>query len=136
MALARNAIAREIIGETESFGQNIIRNSAEELVGNLNNNAAKGNFGVYEIVQDSNVFKFGKADLNRVTQSSGLPTRIHQQVRMLRELNPGSEISARVVKRMAGSTTREAKAAETAVLRNYYSNKGRIPPSNVLSFRP
>jgi len=53
----------------------------------LNTNNATGNFGVYEIKVDGDLYKLGKADLDRVTQSSGLPTRVHQQVRKLQEVH-------------------------------------------------
>ena len=48
---------------------------------NLNNNAAKSRFGVYEIRVVGRLFKVGRADLIRITNSSGLPTRLHHQIR-------------------------------------------------------
>ncbi len=48
-----------------------------------NANHAVSHFGIYEIKVNGETYKFGKADLDRVTQSSGLPTRLHQQVRRL-----------------------------------------------------
>ena len=39
--------------------------------GHLNSNSATSNFGVYEIEVDGQLYKIGKADLNRVTQASG-----------------------------------------------------------------
>jgi len=53
---------------------------------NLNNNGAKSKFGVYVIEVFGRLYKVGKADLNRVTQTSGLPTRLHQQVRKLEKV--------------------------------------------------
>jgi hypothetical protein len=52
---------------------------------NLNSNEAVSEFGVYEIEVEGEVLlgKVGKADLERVTTLSGLPTRLHQQVRKL-----------------------------------------------------
>jgi hypothetical protein len=50
---------------------------------NLNLNEAVGHFGLYEIKINGALYKFGKADLGRITQSSGLPTRLHQQIRKL-----------------------------------------------------
>jgi hypothetical protein len=49
----------------------------------LNGNDAISNFGVYEITTPVGLEKVGKADLNRVTETTGLPTRVHQQVRQL-----------------------------------------------------
>ncbi|UBM60817.1 hypothetical protein LAG90_09230 [Marinilongibacter aquaticus] len=63
------------------FGQNTLAQGIKQGLNkavNLNANAAKGNFGVYEILKDGQLYKYGKADLGRVTQSSGLPTRLHQ----------------------------------------------------------
>ena len=42
---------------------------------NLNTNSAVSRFGVYQIYVNGLLHKIGKADLNRITQSSGLPTR-------------------------------------------------------------
>ena len=53
---------------------------------NLNPNDAVSRFGVYEIKVNGVVHKFDKADLNRVTKSSGLPTRLHQHTSGRRSL--------------------------------------------------
>ncbi|EEF3029103.1 RHS repeat-associated core domain-containing protein, partial [Salmonella enterica] len=49
----------------------------------INTNGAIGDFGVYKIEINGELYKYGKTDMNRVTKSSGLPTRLHQQVTKL-----------------------------------------------------
>jgi hypothetical protein len=101
----------------------------------LNSNTAVGNFGVYDLLVDGQLQKVGKADLSRVTQSTGLPTRIHQQVRKLRELNPTSLVKYRI-QDLGSTTTSQAKIAETARLQSHYNQTGIIPVGNQKSFRP
>ncbi len=48
-----------------------------------NSNNAVGNFCIYLILFDEKIYKVGKADYDRITLSTGTPTRIHQQVRIL-----------------------------------------------------
>jgi len=102
---------------------------------NLNTNDAEGNFGVYEITKDGDLYKIGKADLNRVTQSSDSPTRLHQQVRKLGEQNPNSVVEGKVVED-GFKTTTEAKTAETRRLQAHFDETGEIPEGNRKSFKP
>lgn len=139
LSLARNAFAREVLGGTESIGHGLIRNLADDVVEetvHLNNNMARSNFGVYEITVDDVVHKFGKAHLDRITKSSGLPTRVHQQVRKLRKENPDSIVRSRVIQKLPDSTTRQAKGAENATIQIYYDKTGIVPKGNAPSFRP
>jgi RHS repeat-associated protein len=102
---------------------------------NLNTNDATGNFGVYQITIDGNLFKYGKADLDRVTQSSGDPTRLHQQLRKLREQNPDADVEGKVILKGFKSTD-DAKAAETAKLDEHYEKTGgEIPEGNKKSYK-
>ena len=102
---------------------------------NLNSNNAVGNFGVYEIHIDDKLYKIGKADLDRVTQSSGQPTRLHQQLRKLQELHPNSVIRGEVVEK-GFKTTAESKAAETARLQAHYDKTGGVLDGSKRSFNP
>ncbi|ECA8972391.1 RHS repeat-associated core domain-containing protein [Salmonella enterica subsp. enterica serovar Omuna] len=102
---------------------------------NLNTNTATGNFGVYDIRIDGELYKYGKADLNRVTQSSGLPTRLHQQVRKLQEMYPDKQVVGTVLE-SGHETTSLAKAAETARLDAHYKSTGQIPDGNKKSYKP
>jgi RHS repeat-associated protein len=102
---------------------------------NLNTNSARGNFGIYRIEIDGEVYKFGKADLNRVTQSSGLPTRLHQQVRRLKEINLSSIVEGDVIHRLPNSTTRQAKAVENSIIQSFFDRNGIVPLGNTRSFR-
>ncbi|MFL6463705.1 MAG: RHS repeat domain-containing protein, partial [Bryobacteraceae bacterium] len=102
---------------------------------NLNTNGAEGDFGIYEITKDGKLYKIGKADLGRVTQSSGQPTRLHQQVRKLGEQNPDSVVEGEVVEE-GYKTTAEAKTAETRRLQQHFDETGEIPEGNKKSFKP
>ena len=102
---------------------------------NLNTNTATGNFGVYEIRIDGALHKIGKADLDRVTLSSGNPTRLHQQLRKLQELNPGKVVTGEVVEKEF-KTTAAAKSAETARLQAHYDKTKEILDGNKKSFKP
>ncbi len=103
---------------------------------NLNSNHAVGNFGVYEIKVNGQLYKIGKADLDRITQSSGLPTRIHQQVRKLEEIFGKGNVTPEVIQRLQQITTAEAKAAEAARLQAVFQQTGKVPIGNQSSFSP
>jgi RHS repeat-associated protein len=103
---------------------------------NLNSNLSKGNFGIYEIVKDGQLYKYGKADLGRITQTSGYPTRIHQQVRKLQDLYPDSDIFGKIVDDLGQVTTKSAKGVENAYLNFFNKTKGYIPHGNLKSFIP
>ena len=115
-----------------------VHNACKNTV-NLNNNKATSKFGVYEfkVIKNGEVTleKVGKADLNRVTKSSGFPTRIHQQVRKL-ELKYGKANVLKPTWRDLGQTTsKAAKAAETARLDHIYNTRnGFIPKGNEKSY--
>jgi len=103
---------------------------------NLNSNAAVSRFGIYEIKVGGDLYKIGKADLNRVTQSSGLPTRLHQQVRKLEQTHGTGNVVGEVVQDLGQTTTAEAKAAESARLNQNYQQTGKVLPGNKKSFKP
>jgi hypothetical protein len=102
---------------------------------NLNNNGARSKFGVYEIRIKGSLYKVGKADMNRVTQSSGLPTRLHQQVRKLSEIFGARNVTY-ALQPLGRTTTRLAKVAENNRLQTIYDQTGVIPPGNIKSFVP
>jgi RHS repeat-associated protein len=101
----------------------------------LNGNHATSEFGLYEIRVNGELHKVGKADLSRVTKSSGLPTRVHQQVRKLKQTH-GEDVGGRVVEKLGQTTTGAAKAAETARLQAIHKATGKVPPGNARSFKP
>jgi len=105
------------------------------LAPNLNTNTAVGNFGVYEIRINGELHKIGKADLGRVTQSSGQPTRLHQQIRNLEKIHGKGNVSGNVVEK-GFTTTATAKAAETARLQRHYDKTGKVLEGNKKSFKP
>jgi len=103
---------------------------------NLNSNDATSHFGLYEIRVDGELYKIGKADLDRITQSSGLPTRLHQQLRTLEKTYGKGHVSGEVVEDLGTTTTKEAKEAETARLQETYKQTGMVPEGNKKSFTP
>ena len=105
------------------------------LAPHLNTNTATGNFGVYEIRMDGELYKIGKADLDRVTLSSGDPTRLHQQLRKLQKLHPDKIVTGEVVEK-GFKTTADAKAAEKARLQDHFDKTSEILKDNEKSFKP
>ena len=87
-------------------------------------------------IQFPRMLTVGKADLNRATQSSGLPTRIHQQVRKLEKIYGKGNMNAQVVQDLGETTTAQAKAAEQARLQQIYDQTNVVPPGNEKSFQP
>ena len=102
----------------------------------LNTNTATSRFGIYEIRINGELYKIGKADLNRTTQSSGLPTRVHQQVRALEKIHGTRNVRGRVVEDLGETTTAQAKAAELARIHDAYEGTGEVPLGNQRSFKP
>ena len=101
----------------------------------LNTNGATGNFGVYEIKTNGDLHKIGKTDLNRVTKSSGNPTRIHQQIIKLEKIHGKGNVTAEVVEK-GFKTTADAKAVEAARLQKHFDDTGEILEGNKKSFKP
>lgn len=101
---------------------------------NLNRNRARSDFGIYEIYVNDKLHKIGKADLSRVTYSSGQPTRLHQQLRRLKKT--GDKVDGSVVLVLRNTTTAKAKAAETRALQEYFDASGEVPLGNRKSFIP
>jgi hypothetical protein len=100
-----------------------------------NNNGALGNYGIYEIVVNGITYKIGKADIDRITKSSGDPTRIHQQIRKLAKKYAVGNIFYRFLGKVIGLTTAEAKALEKALLQDFCVRNGFVPEGNQKSFK-
>lgn len=94
-----------------------------------------GNFGVYKIEINGELNKYGKADLNRITKSSGFPTHLHQQVRMHQEKH-GIENAVGKVIETGHPTTAAAKIAATARLDDNHKKTNEIPEVNRKSYKP
>ncbi|MFO0579805.1 MAG: RHS repeat-associated core domain-containing protein [Polyangia bacterium] len=102
----------------------------------LNTNSATGNFGVYEIFVNGELYKYGKTDMSRVTQETGLPTRLHQQLRKLKDIYGAKNVNGRVIE-SGFKTTADAKAVETSKLDAFYrENNGKVPEGNKRSYKP
>ena len=101
---------------------------------NLNANSAVSKFGIYEILKDGQLYKYGKADLTRITQSTGLPTRLHQQLRVLGNKFPNSNFTGEVIDDLGKVTTGAAKNIENNYIGNFLNNTGSVPLGNVKSF--
>lgn len=106
------------------------------MAAHKNKNKAKGNYCVYQIKIFGMVFKFGKADMDRVTQSSGEPTRIHQQKHKLKKEHGENTVDHSVVLELLHTNTEIAKEAEKQILEHYYEQTGEIPTGNLKSFKP
>jgi hypothetical protein len=104
----------------------------------LNGNSARSKFGIYEIKIKGSVLngKVGKADMNRVTLESMLPTRLHQQLRKLREKYGKKNVTGKIVQPLGNTTTEKAKAAENAWLQRIFDLTGMVPKGNRKSFTP
>jgi hypothetical protein len=109
-------------------------NHSAPIKANLNTNAAVGRFGLYEIEINGVLHKVGKADLDRITASSGLPTRLHQQVRKLREIFGRDNVVGRVVEDLGKITTEAAKQAEHSRILKSFLESGFVPLGNWKSF--
>jgi len=103
----------------------------------LNTNTAGGDFVVYEIYKNDELYKIGKADQSRITKSSGDPTRLHQQLRTLNEKNnPNNDVYKGHIVERGYTTTAEAKSAEKARLDRHYAEHKTIPEGNKKSYFP
>jgi len=129
------------VGEEEALTHNMCGPDGGSLAlegtkNNLNSNDSKSNFGIYEIEVKGELHKVGKADMDRTTQSSGLPTRLHQQVRELEETHGKGNVTHNVTD-LGRTTTAAAKEAETKRIESHVEkNKGAIPVGNQKSFKP
>ncbi|MCH8150243.1 MAG: hypothetical protein IH987_20065, partial [Planctomycetes bacterium] len=103
---------------------------------NLNSDDAVAKFGLYEIHINGSIYKVGKANLGRVTRSSGLPTRMHQQVRKLEKVFGKGNVMGKVVDDLGETTTLLAKHAEHARILDSFKKTGFVPLGNWKSFRP
>ena len=85
---------------------------------NKNRNEAIGNYAIYQLDLFEELHKIGKADAERITKSSGLPTRIHQQVRKLTKKHGEDDVEHAILEVMKNISTKEAKNREEEVLLN------------------
>jgi len=103
---------------------------------NLNSNRAISRFGIYEIKPHGALHKIGKADMNRITQASGQPTRLHQQVTKLIKVHGKRAVIGSLIDDLGNVTTASAKIAENARLQLIFKQSGAVPPGNRKSFKP
>ena len=101
-----------------------------------NSNNAVGNFCIYRILMDRKIYKIGKADYNRITLSTGIPTRIHQQIRILSIKYINKRIEHEILEILFGVSTFDAKRLEKKVLKKMYDIDGEVPDGNKKSFKP
>jgi len=101
-----------------------------------NSNESVGNFGVYEILVFDITFKIGKADLDRITLSTNTPTRIHQQVQKLVRMYGQNNVMYRILHKLFGVITKEAKELERIILQLIYEKRKSIPEGNTKSYNP
>ncbi len=101
---------------------------------NLNTNAALAHFGLYEISVNGALHKIGKAHLGRITSATGLPTRLHQQIRKLQDIFGRDNVIGQVVEDLGNTTTLAAKLAERSRILQAFKDAGFVPLGNWKSF--
>lgn len=106
------------------------------MVIHKNSNDAVGNFCIYQILIDDRVYKVGKADFDRITVSTGIPTRIHQQIRILSKTYRPKEITHVILEMLLGVSTLDAKRLEKKFLRMTFEEDKEVPVGNKKSFKP
>jgi hypothetical protein len=124
VGLGVKVVGKEAVNVTEKIVQKTV---------NKNTNDAVGNFGIYEIKVNEELYKYGKADLDRVTQSSNLPTRLHQQLTKLRK--QGIDAVGNVIKTQSNTTTKEIKKIENSYIQSFVNKTSKVPPGNQKSFK-
>jgi hypothetical protein len=93
-----------------------------------NKNKAIGNFCVYDIHIKDRLYKYGKADMDRITLASELPTRLHQQVRILQKNE--ESVEGRVLIELPNVSTSYAKDIENEMIKSYMAKYGEKPEGN------
>ncbi len=101
-----------------------------------NRNDKVGNFVVYAIFLFGRIFKFGKADADKVCKQSQLPVRLHSQLRLFWKLFGTESVFFKIFLTLKNVTVKEAKQAENKLIREYYNKTGIVPPGNEDSFKP
>jgi len=102
---------------------------------NKNSNNATGKYATYVFRFFGKIFKVGKADAGRITKSSGLPTRVHQQLRKYRKKHGKDNVDVSV-SQLGTTTTKGAKQVESSILKKIYKRLGFVPKGNKKSFKP
>ena len=100
-----------------------------------NLNDAIGNFCIYQILIDNKIYKVGKTDFDRITKSTDMPTRIHQQIRILHKTYEPILVRHRIMEVLFGVSTLDAKRLEKKVLLMVYEDMKEIPKDNQKSFK-
>jgi len=100
-----------------------------------NSHSATGNFGLYEVFLYGKKYKIGKADLDNIRKSTGLPVRLHDQLRRMREKYGVENVDGYEVEK-GFKTTGDAIAAETARNQKHFDETGEVLEGNKKSFKP
>jgi RHS repeat-associated protein len=95
-----------------------------------NANAYVGNQGVYEIKIDGKLYKYGKADMTKIS-STGNPVRLQSQINKLQRLNPNAQITGKVLYQNQSISTLDIKKVETAYVQQYYDYYHSFPSGNL-----
>ena len=95
-----------------------------------NSNAYVGNQGVYEIIVDGKLEKYGKADMTNISSSTGNPRRLQTQLDALEKKYPDKDVTGRVIYQNDNISTKEIKKVETDKIQKYYDKNGKLPPKN------
>jgi hypothetical protein len=101
-----------------------------------NRNEKIGNFVIYAIFLFGRIFKFGKADADKICKKSRLPLRLHTQLKLFWKLFGTESVFFKIFLILQNVTVKEAKQAEQNLIRDYYNKTGQVPPGNEDSFKP
>ena len=94
-----------------------------------NNNAAVGNFAIYEIQINGEHYKFGKADMDR-RYSTGEIKRLESQVRKLSRTYGAGNVQGRVISTHKNTSVATVKKIETAHVNNMAAKRGFLSHGN------
>ena len=122
-----------MVGETYPKSYNIRTGRNIEIPRSTlhkNSNAYVGHQGVYQIVKDGKLLKYGKADMSKLA-ATGLPKRLQNQLNALQKIFPDSDISGTVIYQNSNISTKAIKAIETQNIQTYYNIHKAYPPGNL-----
>ncbi len=101
-----------------------------------NRNDARGNFVIYAIFLYGKLFKFGKADADKISKHSRLPLRLYTQLKLFWKLFGRESVFFKIMLYLKNVTVKEAKIAERRLINDYFKETGEVPLGNQDSFKP
>ncbi|UOY06607.1 hypothetical protein L0P88_22125 [Muricauda sp. SCSIO 64092] len=116
----------KLFGRSVSKADDAIEVASDVKKVNKNANDAEGNFVLYEVKQSDEILKVGKADADDVMADGTTIRRVHTSTRKAKK--EGYEnATGEVVEDLGTTTTKKAKQAEAARVRNLRENGNELP---------